>query len=236
MEYNIKIASLLAAMLLGSNAAQASLLSSGPGLVYDNVANVTWTSDANLFATMAASNPNLVNTILAAVPTVTDTPNVYDTPANSGTHTLTASDFQTNGQMNWFGAMAWSKYLDSINYLGHNTWMLPTTYDQTCINTYNCTNSMLGELYFTGLSGNVLFTNIQAGTYWSGTEYASTAGGAWYFVMNQGYQTVAYKTVKFYSWAVLPGNAAASMPEPGSIALLLLGLGMLEARARLRRG
>ncbi|QKE39029.1 hypothetical protein [Ferrovum myxofaciens] len=56
---------LLAAGLLSVNAAQASLIADGSGLVYDNVANVTWSSNGNLFrgltrqASAQLSNPPL---------------------------------------------------------------------------------------------------------------------------------------------------------------------------------
>ena len=106
MNHKTKAAALLAVGLLGANLAQASLIADGPGLVYDSVANVTWSSDANLLATMEASNPSLVANIIAAVPTVHDTPNANDTPSNSGTYNLSAGDFQSSGRVDWWGAMA----------------------------------------------------------------------------------------------------------------------------------
>ncbi|WP_298157858.1 DUF1566 domain-containing protein [Ferrovum sp.] len=241
----IGVASLLTAGLLGTNLAQASLIADGPGLVYDNVANVTWSSNGNLFATMHATDPNLISQIIAAVPTVHDTPNSLDN-AGPGTYNLSSADFSNSGAMDWWGAMAWVKYLDSTNYLGHSTWMLPTTYDQTCVG--NCTNSMLGELFYTGLGGSYgssiatthnasynLFTNIQNFAYWSGTEYASNPNGAWDFFTDYGFQGTSGKGYSgFYSWAVLPGNAAATnVPEPASVGLL--GIGMLGLMAGLRR-
>ncbi len=253
MNHKMKAAALIAVGLLGANLAQASLISAGTGLVYDNVANVTWSSNANLFATMAASDPNLVSQIIAAVPTIQDSANPDDTPANSGTHTVSTADFGSSGLVDWFGAMAWVKYLDSTNYLGHSTWMLPTTYSQTC-QTFNCTNSMLGELLYTGLGGTAhqsittnhnasysLFTNVQNYVYWSGTEYTANPIGAWYFRTDSSsgglLQDAIDKNTEFYSWAVLPGNAAAggtpSVPEPASLALF--GVGLLGLMAWMRR-
>jgi hypothetical protein len=249
MNHKMKVALLLTAGLLGTNLAQASLIADGPGLVYDSVANVTWSSNGNLFATMYATDPNLISQIITAVPTVHDTPNFYDTPSNSGNYNLSSGDFNSAGYMDWFGAMAWVKYLDSTNYLGHSTWMLPTTHDQNCYG-YNCTNSMLGELFYTGLGGTAvqsittnhnvsytLFTNIQNSVYWSGTEYTSVPYSAWSFGTNNGFQSANPKLGNsFYSWAVLPGkaagNAAANVPEPASVGLL--GIGMLGLMAGLR--
>ena len=232
-------ATAVAVGILSSHVAVASLVSSGPGLVYDSVANVTWSSDANLFATMSASNPNLVNQIIAAVPTVHDTINAYDN-AGPGSYNLSNSDFYSAGYMDWFGAMAWTEYLNNINYLGHNTWMLPTTYDQTCVNSYNCTNSMLGELFYTGLggtagvpilssnNGNVsLFTNLQNTTYWSGTEYTSNPTNAFAFITNVGLQGTNSKAGYNYLMVAFSTNGSGSVSEPASVTLLLLGLGLI---------
>jgi len=246
MKCKLRVTSLLAAGLLSANAAQASLVSAGTGLVYDNVANVTWSSNANLFGTMLAGNANLVNQIIAAVPTVHDTPNSGDTPPNSGARNLSAAwDFNGTGTMSWWGGLAWTQYLNSISYLGHNTWMMPVTYDQTCP-TSGCTNSMLGELFYTGLGGVAgqsittthnasygVFTNVQSFLYWSGTESAGFPLGAWCLGMDNGDQLSGYlKGSGNYSWVVFPGNAAAA-PEPAGLALFAIGLlGLMTARRR----
>jgi hypothetical protein len=58
--------------------------------------------------------------------TISDLPNSLDTPANSGSYNLTASDFNTStGIMNFWGAKAWVNYLNSISYAGETGWRLP---------------------------------------------------------------------------------------------------------------
>lgn len=94
-------------------------------VVYDNVTDITWTGDANLYGTMHANNPDLVNTIIDTIGSISDTANHFDTPANSGAHTLTSADFDVN-LLSWYGAQAFVKYLNSINYVGSQLWALPT--------------------------------------------------------------------------------------------------------------
>ncbi|MHB1098038.1 MAG: hypothetical protein ACYCZR_00655 [Burkholderiales bacterium] len=216
MEHKFKAVALLAAWLLSANTAQASHISVGTCLVYDNVPNVTRSSDANLFATTAACNTNPINYVIVAVPTVHDTPNGYGTPANSGNYNPITVDFNTAGYATWSGTMAWAQYLDGINYLGHYTWMQPTTYVQTC-SGYNCTNSTLNELFYTGLSGvagtsittthKSSYGHVQNSGYWFGTKYAANLDFAWYFYTDIGYQDASYKVgYILYSWDVLSGE------------------------------
>ena len=78
---------------------QAALIARGTDMVYDDVNNITWASDANLFQTQAASNPNLVSEIIAANGGV-----VHDTPSffYNGTYTLTTADFNTSTGQYWY--------------------------------------------------------------------------------------------------------------------------------------
>jgi len=80
-----------------------------------------------------------------------------------------------------------------------------------------------------------LFTNIQSSVYWSGTEFAPSPNGAWYFSTGSGYQDFDSKDYNFYAWAVRSGDVAA-VPEPGVMGLLGIGaLAWAGTKAR-RRG
>jgi len=209
-----------AAALLLSTGAQASLVATAGGKgVYDNVNNVTWTSDANLMLTQANSYSGGASAYVAAVIAasggkINDTPNSYDTPSYSGTYTLSASDFVTSGTysgtMSWFGAKAWVNYLNVTNYAGTNTWALPTTVDSDASWGYpngasgnpSQSSSQMAQLFYGNLgqvagssittthnSSYALFSQVQSYAYWSGAEYSAYPDWAWYFGTYNGYQT-----------------------------------------------
>ena len=155
----------------------------------------------------------------------------YDTVLNA-TWYLTAN----NTNLNWDDAKSWSAGLTVGTFSG---WSLPAA-DPTCGFAFNCTNSQMGELYYTAL-GNPAngpltntgpFKNLQSYYYWSGTEYAPNPGYAWGFYTNYGYQSANGKSLDLYALAVRAGDVAA-VPEPGTVALLLSGLaGVLVMRRR----
>lgn len=144
------------ALLLAAGSADAALLSRANGtMVYDDIANLTWIADTNLFKTLAASNPNLVAQTVAAVPVVHDTPNSLDTPANSGNRNITAADFDAaSGRMTWFGAQSWAS---GLSYGGFDDWRVPTA-QPGIVGTgcqgigYTCQNSEMGT-WFASVGG-----------------------------------------------------------------------------------
>ncbi len=232
----------LIASATATSTAHASLSTNGNGLIYDNVSNITFTGDANLFKTMAASVTGLINKIISDTPTV-------------DVHTMGASDFSAgNGKMNWWGAEAWIGYLNKTSYDDYSNWSLPTT--SPTVPGYNKTGSQLGELFYTELEGvkgnNItathnanynLFTNIpDAAVYWSGTNnVANSSFSAWYFDYTDGSQGYANKSSFFNVLAILPGNAsiipdiytAAAIPVPGAVWLFVSGLlGLLGFKKR----
>ena len=127
---------------------------------------------------------------------------------------------------NWYGAVRWASDLKVGTFSG---WSLPTT-DETCaadpyIDAFNCTNSQMGELYYTALgnaAGGPLsntgpFKNLESFGYWSGQDYAldpfypppSNGNLAWFFDFSNGGQTGAPKFFHAYglnALAVRPGE------------------------------
>lgn len=236
-----------------AQAALTSYTSGGENLVYSSVSNVTWTSDANLLRTMINEQGynNLVSSIIATNPIILNNPNWLDTPANSGIHTVTPQDFSNEvyGHATWFGAQAFMGYLRSINYAGSNQWALPTTTEtNVTAGTFNLTNTVFGQLFYTelgGVAGNHMpnsdhFINVENFAYWLGTERVFPSSIAFLFSTFNGGQGDYEKNYgpgggMFYVWAISPGQVA-TVPLPnaiwlfGSIFLGLLGLNRRNLR------
>jgi hypothetical protein len=242
MQFEFKKTMLAAGLLLSLTTinAEASLTSytgaGGVGLVYSSVSNVTWTQDANLFKTLYDANNNLVNLITDITPSYNDPSWGTQVIGDGGA----IDDFDTvSGRLSWWGAKAFTNYLNSINYGGSNEWRLPTS---NAIEGYNGTaGNELGQLFYSELGGTAdnnipntaTFINEQATVYWLATEYApSSSVGAWNFANFWGYQGNSRKFNQNYAWAVSPGQVAA-VPIPGAVGLMGSGLiGMLGFKRR----
>lgn len=223
-----------AALLSASIAANATLIPFNSGALVDNTDNNTiWTADGNLFYTLAQASGNptaFVQTVIAASGgVILDTPNILDTPANSGQFNLTASDFDTTtGFVDWYGAQAFVAYLNSIVYQGYSDWRQPSIIDSRSsqgLPGYGIPplSPLVGELtqifyvelgasygggesILSSLNGYAaLFVNLQA-TYYYGTEsLVYGANGTWDF---GGGNTANQKTKgKSYVWPVRTGQA-----------------------------
>ena len=79
-----------------------------------------------------------------------------------------------------------------------------------------------------------LFSNVQSFDYWSGTDYAPYPDFAWYFLTDEGNQFFFPKIFAKYAVAVRPGDVAAPVPEPQTLALALLALGATVVARRRR--
>ena len=237
---------LVLALVGTTSVMSAGLVSVDSGqLVIDTTLNATWASDANLFSTLATQSGNsstFVNTIIS------------DSGGQIGGYTLTASDFQTaNGRMNWYGAVAWVNYLNTIQYLGYSNWGLPTTVNAPASSTDTpaTTSSQLAELIIGELGGPygdsvvnthnsnfALFTNFQAYLYWSGTN-ATNPNGAWDFnaLPGEDSQDNDAKDTNFFNVIpLLPGEVGASAtPEPGTVWLIAAGIAGFAGFAMRRR-
>jgi hypothetical protein len=213
--------------------AQAALSLIDNGLaVYDNVTNISWTQNANLLGSLESSQgyDTTVKAVIAAEPVIHDTPNMYflnNGPGyDNGTYVLSANDFGSGGQVDWWAAQAYVSYLNSIDYGGSKQWRLPATPANTPEFTLSLSSSELGQLFYAELGGvdytyyairttSGPFSNIQ-GEYWSGTEYPD--GSGWAYIMDSGFQLSDPKSNPFYAWAVSPGNIAA-VPAPAALGL-----------------
>ena len=205
---------LAAALSVATLSAQAALIARPGGMVYDSTLNITWLQDWN-----------------------------------------------TNGRMNWWTANNWA---NNLVYGGFDDWRLPTTDTTASSNCssninlnsalplqyygYNCTGSEMGHMFYTefgATAGNsivtgsnaanlALFTNVQSRLYWSSTSFAVNPNSAWFFGTYDGSQGSTAKVNAVYAVAVRPGDVAASVPEPQTLALALLALGATVVARRRR--
>ncbi|WP_150047955.1 Lcl C-terminal domain-containing protein [Methylomonas rhizoryzae] len=179
------LGALLSATAFNAHASLTSYTANGVDFVrmQSGSFDISWTKDGNLFQTLADSYAGgtsaFVNAVIASVPggKINDTPNVYDTPSNSGYHTLSASaDFDTtNGRVSWFGAQAYVNYLNSISYGGSNQWRLPTMIDTgsagcdlafsgtDCGSNVNTATGEMAKLYYDELGKTAYYNTSGAG-------------------------------------------------------------------------
>ncbi|WDD96653.1 PEP-CTERM sorting domain-containing protein [Thalassomonas actiniarum] len=204
----IKAGLLLTAFTVTSQANAGLFLRDG-GMVYDDVLDITWMQDANY-------------------------------AWSSGSH--------INGKMTWYEAKTRA---DNLVYGGYDDWRLYDALSEDgtfCDGTY-CRESELGHLFYenfgleygqniseatgAGLDNVKLFKNIAWGSYWSFRPVNDTWGQAHaqYFQMNTGYQNNSptdKSRYMNYAWFVRDGDVVggnvSEVPEPGTLAILGLGL------------
>jgi len=203
----ILTATLLITASMNVNAALTSVL--GGKAIYDDVADLTWLTDANYAYTSGYSAANL---------------NAIGNDTNA---------VNADGAMGWDAATTWAT---NLNIDGVTGWRLPTS-DGACTN-YSCTGSEMGNLFHNVLGGSLsvaisashnsnydLFTNIVSGPgtslHWSSTELDLNT--AWFYDVLYGSQLSNNKIGVIYAWAVQSGNVSA-VPVPAAIWLFGSGL------------
>lgn len=85
-----------------------------------------------------------------------------------------------------------------------------------------------------GLTNTGPFVNLFGGNYWSETDYIPNANAAWQFNTNTGYQNAAVKGSLLGAWAVHSGDVSA-VPIPSTIWLFGSGLIGLVGFARRKK-
>ncbi len=217
-----------AGLLLSLNAvsASATLFDRGNGLIYDSAQKITWMQDANYAKTSLYDSDGLMTwndaTVWAAglvyqgysdwrLPTTTDT-------GTSG------CNFAYSGTDCGYNVATSSSELAHLFFIDLNN----QSYVDTSGNARSGYTFTANASFSDAAHGNATdsFTNLQSYAYWSGSEYAPFTSGAWTFNTGLGSQDAVDKDLSTYAWAVLSGDVAANnnVPEPGTLALLSLGL------------
>ena len=167
-----------------------------------------WAAAAAMVALTGASQAALVS-------------NPDGTVTDTNTNLIWLQNWNVNGLQNWPTQKAWAE-TGPDGFAGSNDWVLPS------ISEYADLFTAYGNLTLVPQ-----FTNVQSDFYWSGTEL--TPGIlARYFRPDTGRQFDDFQSNRFFAVAVRPGDVAASVPEPQTLALALLALGATVVARRRR--
>lgn len=232
-----------AALVAMAGAAQAALVNRGGGMIYDTTRNITWLADMNYALTSGYAASGVApgtafgtNTIWTdgsmgwGAATAWADNLVYGGFDDWRLPTLNPADTSCSNNFNPGGGFP-------IQYVGAG-----------------CTGGELSGLFVTDLGNKAnesvlnqagdtaeqianlaLFSNVGSDVRWSGTGYAPEPTFAWYFSSNVGRQGNADNGNAYLAVAVRPGDVAASVPEPQTLALALLALGATGVASRARR-
>jgi hypothetical protein len=213
---------LAATLVTGAVGAQAVLLNRGGGMIYDTELNITWLQDWNYARTSGYTgvgvNADGTMTWIAGkqwadnlvyggfsdwrLPTMVDTGEPGCDYSFGGTEC--GYNVLTKVGNTVFSEMA---------HLYYETLGNKALYD---------TNGVLNQSGW-GLVNTGPFTNMKSSFYWSGLEYATFAGWAWFFNNTSGEQLPVPQSSDMYVVAVRPGDVTAAVPEPQPLVMLLMG-------------
>jgi len=227
-------------LCLATITAQASLVGRAPltpngtdyQAYYDDVLGITWVADANLARTSGYDADGLMTWVaaqgwIASLNTANylgrnnwRLPTVADTGTSGCNFAYTGTDCGYNVELAT-SEMAHLYYATSTAGLGN------TGYYNTSGNPTGCP---AGPGYCLNNVGP--FSNLQAWSYWSGTQYVSTPGRAWSFYFSHGYQDLDFSEGdSLHAWAVLPGDISV-VPVSPAVWLFDSALGLMGVMRR----
>ena len=222
-----------AAMLALSGAAQSALINRGGGMIYDTTANITWLADTNYAYTSGYAASGL-------------------DPYSVGGAGVIWTDGRMGwaAAKNWADNLVYGGFSDwRLPTLNASDTTCSHNFDAGAgfglqYYGYNCTGGELSRLFVTYLGNKenesvldqagdtaeqianfALFSNLDNDLYWSGTELAPNSGTVWYFGADNGAQSGYPKSEAMYALAVRPGDVAATVPEPQTLALAMMAMG-----------
>ena len=144
--------------------------------------------------------------------------NADGTVTDTNTNLIWLQDWNVNGIENWSTQKAWAEGLD---FAGSTDWELPEDSE------YRALFAAYGNL-----EQVAEFTNVDR-VYWSGTEVIA-GSTALFFQPQFGNGSFLGQGAGLRAVAVRPGDMTAAVPEPQTLALALLALGVTVVARRRR--
>jgi hypothetical protein len=236
----VQIAATLALGL--STTAQATLMDRGNGMIYDSDQDITWLQDANYAKTSGYDDDGRMywDEAMAWVDGLIY--GGYDDwrlPTTTPTNEQGAGEWSNDGTDAGYNVDTSTSEMAYMfhDILGNGSWF---NTDGTR-NYDGCPDEEPHCVQNTSADGVDILNLEHSAHYWSSTEYAIYPDSmAWAFSPGSGGQGAYYKDKydifsSYFAWAVRDGDvAAASVPEPGSLMLMmagLAGLGFVKRRA-----